>query len=131
MIANYSSSVCTPAGYLTALAAYESAKVSLDAAEKELTDSFKFKAEGATSFEVDGYKLTITGRINRKIDGKLWEMIKAQIPEVLHPVRYKPEIDLKGVRYLQENNEKMYAIFSECLTATPGKPSVSVTKKGE
>jgi hypothetical protein len=117
--------------YFTARSNYEAAKAALDLAEKEICSSIRHKREGVTSHDIDGYKITITGRINRKIDGIIWEVIKEKIPENLRPIKYKPEIDLKGLRYLIDSEPEVYQVFSECLTATPGKPSLSITKKGE
>ena len=117
--------------YFTARSEYEAAKAALERAEKEICSSLSYKPEGATFHDVDGYKVTITGRINRKIDGFIWEVIKGKIPENLCPVKYKPEVDLKGLRYLIDSEPEVYQVFSECLTATPGKPSLSITKKGE
>jgi len=38
--------------------------------------------------------------------------------------RFKPEVSLSGIRYLQQNEPDLYAIAAQAFTATPGKASV-------
>ena len=70
--------------------------------EEEVLSFLTSKIEGAESHQVGPYKVTLTGRLNRKVD---WDFVqKLGIPENMLPVKQKPELDLKGLRYL-ENNE--------------------------
>lgn len=85
--------------------------------------------EGAQTHELaDGRKLTVTAKITRTVDEALWRQVEAQIPESLRPVQWvaTPKLDLKGVRYLQENEPAVYAIVARALTAKKAKTSISV-----
>jgi len=117
--------------YLDAKSLLEEAKATLLFYEEKLVNKFGCKDEGAESHSVDEYKVTITGRVNRKIDKEKWEEIKGKIPDADKLVKYTPEVVVSAMRDLRENFPSGYVRFSACLTATPGKPSVSVTIKGE
>jgi hypothetical protein len=87
------------------------------------------KAEGSQTHDAGTYKITVTSSMTRKLDEKKWKDIEDSIPEDLRPVNYKPSIDLKGIRYLQENYPDTYAIIAKALTVKPAKPSVKVEDK--
>ena len=109
--------------YIKAREDYNDAKELMEHYEQLICNAFKYKEEGATSHEVDGYKLTITGRINRKLDAEKLALIADQLPAGL--IKYKPDFSVAEMRKLSAPD---YLKFSSCMTAAPGKPSVSVTK---
>ena len=80
--------------------------------------------EGSQTHEVDGYKITVTGKVSRKMDWKKWEAVKAQIPPNLHPIKTKLELDEKGVKYLQANEPEVYALLP--IEVTPAKTAIEV-----
>lgn len=85
------------------------------------------KDEGAKTVEADGFKLTITGKVSRKMDWDKWNAVKAQIPAQLHPVKFPPELDEKGVKYLKLNEPAIYALLP--LEVKPAKTAVDVKTK--
>jgi hypothetical protein len=94
--------------------------------EEELLSFLTSKIEGTESHQVGAYKITLTGRLNRKVE---WDILpKLGIPEDLIPVRNKPELDLKSLRYLESNEPEMYKLFSKILTIEPAKTSVTVIR---
>lgn len=95
-------------------------------AEKAIIDTLGCKDEGSTTTKTDQYTVTITGKINRTLDPATWENIKSHVPESLHPVKYKPEIDLTGLRWLEQNDKGVYATVCQAISAKPGKPSVTI-----
>jgi len=97
--------------------------------EGKIIDLAGMKAEGSQTHDAGTYKITVTSSMTRKLDEKKWKEIESSIPEDLRPVNYKPSIDLKGIRYLQENYPETYAIVAKALTVTPAKPSVKVEDK--
>jgi len=112
--------------YLAAREAYNLARCALAEAESGLVSQLWMRDDGAKTHKLDGYKVTITGRINRTIDPeKLQEL---DLPPGMVPVKYRPEIDMGKMRSLRENHPIDYLKFSACMIATPGKPSVSVKK---
>lgn len=84
------------------------------------------KAEGAETHDAEGYKVTVTGKLNRKLDFARWEEIKTRIPANLHPIKLKPELDERGVKWLEANEPTLYAILAQALTITPAKTAISI-----
>lgn len=82
------------------------------------------KDEGSQTHEVEGFKVTVTGKVSRKMDWDKWEQVKAQIAPNLHPVKYKPELDEKGVKYLQANEPEIYALLP--IEVKPAKTAIEV-----
>jgi hypothetical protein len=82
------------------------------------------KDEGSQTSEADGYKITTTGKISRKMDWAAWETVKAKISPNLWPVKMKPELDEKGVKYLQANEPEIYALLP--IEVKPAKTAIEV-----
>lgn len=94
--------------------------------EEELLSFLTSKTEGSESHQIGPYKVTLTGRLNRKVD---WDMLpKLGIPEDMLPLKHKPELDLKGLRYLESNEPEFYNAFCKALTVEPAKTSVTVIR---
>lgn len=72
------------------------------AAEEELIALLVVKQEGATSHQVGPYKITLTGRLNRKVDLDVLDTL--QIPAELIPIKMKRELDVTGVKYLDRKS---------------------------
>ena len=85
------------------------------------------KDEGSQTIKADGFSIEVKGVINRKMDWKKWDDVCGQIPPALRPVKLKPELDITGVRYLQQNEPDIYALLP--ITVTPGKTGITVTRK--
>ena len=64
--------------------------------ENQLLDGMELKEEGSKTYKQDGYKMTITTRINRSFDEKTWDNVKGQIQEDLWPVKTKTVLDETG-----------------------------------
>jgi hypothetical protein len=94
--------------------------------EAELVNFLDCKTEGATSHQIGPYKVTLTGKLNRKVD---WDLVEnLGISTELTPVKYKPELELKGVRYLEDNEPELFKTFSKAMTIEPAKTSVTVIR---
>lgn len=94
--------------------------------EEEILSLVTSKTEGSESYQVGPYKVTLTGRLNRKVD---WDMLpKLGIPQEMLPLKHKPELDLKGLRYLESNEPEIYKTFCKALTIEPAKTSVTVIR---
>lgn len=99
------------------------------ALEQELIALVGAKEEGAQTHEIGDFKVTITGRINRKIDWSIFDKdIASKIPESLHPVKVKRELDETGVKYLANNEPQLYKILAKALTVKPAKTSVTIVQ---
>ncbi len=97
--------------------------------EQEIVSALGKRDEGAQTHNVEGFKVTITGKVSRKMDWRAWESIENAIPPSLRPVKMKPELDEKGVKYLQANEPELYKLLP--LTVTPAKTAVEIEFKGE
>ena len=97
--------------------------------EEELIAILGQKEEGAQTHEVGDYKVTITGKLIRKIDWDLYDKsIAAKIPESLQPVKVKRELDDTGVKYLANNEPQIYRLLAKALTIKPAKTAVNISK---
>jgi len=94
--------------------------------EEEILSLVTSKTEGSESYQVGPYKVTLTGRLNRKVD---WDMVEnLGVPSALNPVKHKLELDLKGLRYLESNEPEIYKTFCKAMTIEPAKTSVTVIR---
>jgi len=87
--------------------------------------------EGSTTIGTEGYKLTITQRISRKLDEKAYAMIAESIPERLRPVNYVEvaKIDDAGCRWLRDNEPGLWQVLSAAITEKPARIGVKVTEE--
>lgn len=102
----------------------------IEAEQAILAEIGEIKAEGQTAIKAVGYKLTVTGSMNRRIDGSVLAAVRESIPAALfdQAIRWKPEVNLTGLRYLQNSEPDTYSILAGAITTTPAKPSVRVEK---
>lgn len=82
------------------------------------------KDEGAQTHEAGNFKVAVTGKVTRKMDWDKWDQVKASIPANLHPVKLKPELDEKGVKWLRDNQPDLYALLP--IETKPAKTAVEV-----
>jgi hypothetical protein len=85
--------------------------------------------EGTESVDTDGgYKIKITGRLNRKVNAERVQEIAAEegLAEHLSSLfRWKPEVNLSAWK---SADKVITAPFLDGITTTPGRASFSVTK---
>lgn len=95
--------------------------------ELALIDWLGVKEEGAQTHDIGDYKITITSKLTRTLDGDKWDEIKAGLPEQYRLiVDWKPSLDLKGLRWVQENEPDIYKKVAQAVTIKPAKTSVVV-----
>lgn len=85
--------------------------------------------EGSQTVELaDGRKLTVTSKITRTIDEQLWRSVLHDVPEHLRPIVFveTAKLDLKGLRWLRENQPNVYALVSTAITAKKAKSAIAV-----
>lgn len=83
-------------------------------------------AEGSKSLKRDGYKIKVTQRINRRVNGDLLQEIAAEngLTEHLSALfRWSPSIDAKAWKGAAEDITRP---LEAAITATPGRPSYSI-----
>lgn len=96
------------------------------AVETELIALVGTKTEGRTKARGEIFTVMTTGKLNRKLDVSMWESIRDKVPEEMHPVRTKVELDLTKLRKIEELSPSIYKIISRAITEKPAKTSVIV-----
>lgn len=104
----------------------EAARLARIEVENRIIAALGVKDEGSQSHKGEQYKITITGKINRTLDVAAWDAVKNHIPEKYWPVKFKPEIDVTGLKWLRENEAGIYATACQAISAKTGKPSVTL-----
>lgn len=107
----------------------EKAREERIAIESALIECLGQKDEGSKTHTVGQWAVTITAKINRSMDWKQWDQVSLKVPQNIWPVKVKPELDLKGLRWLKENEPEIYGMVSSCVTSKPAKTAVSVKLK--
>lgn len=99
--------------------------------------------EGVNNCDLpEGWKLTVEGKVNRKVDITVQQAVQAELAEKFkidsgELIKYKPEIDLPAYRQLQKNvtatsgeaQERAKLIlktFEQMLIVTDGSPQVEL-----
>jgi hypothetical protein len=85
--------------------------------------------DGTVNHQVDGYKIKMEGRINKKIDADKLQMLAAEagLSEHLSNLfRWKPEINVKVWNAAAES---VTGPLLGAITSTPGRPTFSITKE--
>ena len=98
--------------------------------EDKLVSQFKVSEgdEGAQNFDDDGFKIKITGRINRKVDGDVLQELarEAGLSEHLGRLfRWKPEIVMGAWK---ASDEAITGPLLGAITSSPGRPSFTIVK---
>ena len=100
-------------------------------AELEVLDLLgELDGEGTTKFEAGDYKLTVRTSMTRNVDRDVLCQIAPNIPEAIakRVFRWKPELDLKELRYLQSNEVELYGLIAQAITMKSAKPSITVER---
>ena len=116
--------------YLAAKSAEEQAIALRVAAEEGIIDLLRdnIPEEGSRAVEADGYKITITQRISRKLDEKAYAVVRHAIPEGLDPIKEAKtfKIEDSGCRWLKENEPGLWQLLASAITEKPQKIGLKV-----
>ena len=106
--------------------AEESAREERVRIEEEIIALTGCREEGSQTYAAGDWKITVTGKLTRKLDADAWARIESSIPEAMRPVKYAPILDTKGLRYLENNEPDIYRLVAEAIETKPAKPAVSI-----
>ena len=82
------------------------------------------KPEGSVSQKLDGLKVTVTYKVDRKADTERLQADWAKLPEpVTKAFKWKPEVSVSELRKLMGGDAAVAAAY---ITSKPGSPSVSI-----
>jgi hypothetical protein len=97
--------------------------------EDEMAKHIDSTAEGVVNFAHDGYKIKITIRMDRKVNGELAKEIASAngLDSYLSTLfRWKPELNLSAWKGTTSN---ITGAFADAITTKPGRPSFEIIKE--
>lgn len=101
--------------------------------ENEFITAVAFdKTEGSQTFNEGPYKVTLTAKLDRKASdfGDFLEACK-KLPGNLQPTKTKVEMDVAGLKYLQDEKPDLYKIVAKFVVTKPAKTGVVIVKTEE
>lgn len=101
--------------------------------EAEMSCAFDVPTEGSKTHKIDGYKITVTQPVARKLDEKSWAKVMSKCPDDLRPIKTKIEADAAGCKYLANNEPAIWNAIASAFETKPGKIGfkVEVTHDGD
>ena len=99
------------------------------AIEDEMAKHIDATAEGVVNFAHEGYKIKVTIRMDRKVNGDLAKEIAASngLDTYLWTLfRWKPELNLSAWKGTTSN---ITGAFADAITTKPGRPSFEIVKE--
>lgn len=94
--------------------------------EAQMVEALEVPTEGSKTHKIEGYKITVTQPVARKIDADMWEKVSAKCPAALHPVKTKIEADAAGCKYLAEKEPAIWKRIAAAFETKPGKVGFKV-----
>jgi len=86
------------------------------------------EAEGSMTKNIEGYKITLTQKMSRKLDENALLFVRQEVPEDMIPVEEVTSLKIndKGCRWLKENEPGVWRLVSKCITEKPMKIGVKI-----
>ena len=112
--------------WLAAKRSEDSAREDRVCIEEEIIALTGCREEGSQTHDAGDWKITVTGKLTRKLDADAWARIEPIIPEAMRPVKYVPTLDITGLRYLENNEPDIYRLVAKAIETKPAKPAVSI-----
>jgi hypothetical protein len=94
--------------------------------EEQLAQALDVPDEGSKTHKIDGFKVTLTQPVTRKLDADVWEKVKQHISPEMAPVKVKLEADATGCKWLATNDAKTWRKIASAFETKPGKVGVKV-----
>lgn len=91
--------------------------------------------EGAKSYDVGDFKVTVKQPINRKVDWAQFDAAYLKYDSehpgnnIAAPSKIKRELDETGLKWIQANLPELYAELATAVTATPGRIGIEIKEK--
>jgi hypothetical protein len=91
----------------------------------------KLPEEGTHKEQLGPWQLVITTSIRRTVDAEALAAIAPRIPEAIgrRLIRWKPDLQMRELRYVQSNEPEIYALLAQVITAKPAKPSIKLERQ--
>lgn len=94
--------------------------------EVEIAQAFDVPDEGSKTHSTENYKVRLSQPFYRKVDPEAWGEVKGRVSPDFWPVKEKIEADATGIKWLIENEPKVWAAIADAFETKPGKVSVKV-----
>jgi len=89
--------------------------------EAQMCEALEVPDEGSKTHKIEGYKITVTQPVARKLDEDAWAKVRDRIPQDLWPVKTKIEADATGCKYLSEKDPALWRKIASAFEVKPGK----------
>ena len=94
--------------------------------EEQLAEALDVPDEGSKTHNIEGFKVTLTQPVARKVDAKVWEKVKQYVsPDFAH-IKVKLEADAAGCKWLAANDAVTWRKIAPAFETKPGKIGVKV-----
>lgn len=94
--------------------------------ETQLSEALDVPSEGSKTHKIDGYKITLTQPVTRKLDVAAWQKVEHHVSPDLAPIKMKMEADATGCKWLAENNPSVWRKIADAFETKTGKIGVKV-----
>ncbi|ANN66448.1 hypothetical protein [Bordetella bronchialis] len=112
--------------WLTAKAEEAKAAANRQSIEAQIINVLGAKQEGSQTHDVEGFKVTITGKLSYKADVPQLIALCDKVPENLRPLKTETKLDETGAKYLRANEPGTWALIAPAITVTPAKTALSI-----
>lgn len=104
------------------------AKERREEAERAVLSHVQPTEEGTVRADTDSLRVAIRFSVNRSVDTAALAALAPEIPEAIGKrlLRWKPELVMTELRYLESNEPEIFAKVARAITAKPAKPSISI-----
>jgi hypothetical protein len=96
------------------------------AVEEQMIQAMEVPDEGSKTHKLDGYKVTVTQPVTRKIDLDAWANVEDKCPAELRPVKIVAVADAPGMKWLQEHQPRIWKKIASAFETKPGKVGFKV-----
>ena len=94
--------------------------------EAQMVEALDVPTEGSKTHKIEGYKITVTQPVTRKIDADIWAKVSAKCPTAMQPIKTKIEADAAGCRYLADKEPAIWKRIAAAFETKPGKVGFKV-----
>lgn len=98
------------------------------AIELQLAKALDVPSEGSKTHKIEGYKVTVTQPVARKVDADAWDAVKGSIDPAFWPIKTKIEADATGCKWMVENAPETWAKIARAFETKPGKIGFKVVE---
>lgn len=91
------------------------------AIEAQLCEALDVPDGGSKTHHLNGYKVTVTQPVTRKLDIHTWQRLYTHCPPAMRPVKTKIEADAGGCKYLASNEPEIWRLIAPAFETKPGK----------